>query len=197
MTGSERARLGRRRGAWDRSSRPLSLPPVEVFTPSVKIFGRNGKEAALHSGMQRSLASGLLVVLCLCSAPGALAGGAPEPRKHFKQGDAYPYIFRAEPYLATHGPVQMRFGGAAPECPERFAPPLLQAPKPEAKPKADVVENGPDKPGKEQGGAAQPQRDLNLKRIPDELMEFFSATEGRPVTRSYLFDPIFQPALPV
>jgi hypothetical protein len=151
----------------------------------------------LHCGMQRSLALGLLVVLSLSGAPGVLAGGAPEPRKQFKQGDSYPYIFRPEPYLATNGPVQMRFGAPAPECPERFAPPLLQPSKAEAKPKADVAEPSPDKPGKQQGVAAPPQRDLNLKRIPDELMEFFSATEDRPVTRSYLFDPIFQPALPV
>ncbi len=147
--------------------------------------------------MQRSIVSGLLIVLSLSGAPGVLAGGAPEPRKQFKQGDAYPYIFRPEPYLATSGPVKMRFGVPAPECPERFAPPLLQAPQAEHKPKADLAESSPEKPGKEQGPAAPPQRDLNLKRIPDELMEFFSATEGRPVTRSYLFDPIFQPALPV
>lgn len=151
----------------------------------------------MHCGMQRSLASGLLVVLSLGGAPSVFAGGAPEPRKHFKQGESYPYVFRPEPYLATHGPVQMRFGGAAPECPERFAPPLLQAAKPENKPKPDGVERAPEKPGKEQGAGGQPQRDLNLKRIPDELMDFFSATEGRPVTRAYLFDPIFQPALPV
>ncbi len=137
------------------------------------------------------------MVLSLSGVSGVFAGGAPEPRKQFKQGDSYPYIFRPEPYLATHGPVQMRFGAPAPECPERFAPPLLQPAKAENKPKPDVTEPPQEKPLKEPGAGAPQQRELNLKRIPDELMEFFSATEGRPVTRSYLFDPIFQPALPV
>jgi hypothetical protein len=36
----------------------------------------------------------------------------------------------------------------------------------------------------------------DFSKVPDEVLEYFKNTEGRPLRRDYLFDPIFQPALP-
>jgi hypothetical protein len=36
----------------------------------------------------------------------------------------------------------------------------------------------------------------DFSKLPDEVLEYFKNTEGRPLRRDYLFDPIFQPALP-
>ena len=44
----------------------------------------------------------------------------------------------------------------------------------------------------EAGGGRE---EIDFNRIPSEVLDFFKNTEGRPVSRAYLFDPIFQPAL--
>ena len=36
----------------------------------------------------------------------------------------------------------------------------------------------------------------DFTKVPDEVLDFFKNTEGRPVRRAYLFDPIFQPVMP-
>ena len=103
----------------------------------------------------------------------------------------------------------MRFAAAPPGCENRHAPPLTPAakglpkqepPAPEAKPPpspepapALFTEQAFPAPK----DAQPPKRDTHdFSKVPDEVLEYFKNTEGRPLRRDYLFDPIFQPALP-
>ncbi len=152
----------------------------------------------------------------LLSAIPAMAGGDDlTPRKTFRQGTTYPFIFRPECYLPTFGPVPLRFAMPAPECHARRAPALTPAAKglPKEEPAAPVeTTTPPPAPVPDLGlGApsaldpafpapvdAQPPKPSNhdFSKVPDEVLEYFKNTEGRPLRRDYLFDPIFQPALP-
>ena len=129
-------------------------------------------------------------------------------RPHFRESAIYPFVFRAESYLATNGPVPMRFAPAPPHCPERNAPALTPAakgveifgPPASAKSSDTAPAEEPDDSGKvahtAPTNAPSPARDeIDFGRVPNEVLDFFKNTEGRPIKRSYLFDPIFQPAL--
>ena len=134
---------------------------------------------------------------------------AAPPRLHFRESGTYPFVFRAESYLATNGPVPMRFAPAPPRCEERNAPALTPAAKgaelfgPPAS--AKISDASPEEDPNESGkvtrpalnNAPAPARDeIDFGRVPNEVLDFFKNTEGRPIKRSYLFDPIFQPAVP-
>jgi len=141
------------------------------------------------------------------TAPTAQAGETTPARPHFRQSGTYPFVFRADSYLASGAPPAMRFAPALPHCPERNAPALTPAAK-------GVEVFGPDAalkteppPITEENDAAEkvthpaptpppPRDEIDFGRLPNEVLDFFKNTEGRPVRRSYLFDPIFQPATP-
>lgn len=152
-----------------------------------------------------------LSILLLLTVPAALpvarAGDTAGPRKEFHQSSTYPFVFRADSYLSSTGPAPMRFAPAVPSCAQRTPPPLTEAAKPAARPDPAAATKTPAETS-ETGAATttarvpptntpQPPRDdIDFARVPDEVLDFFKNTEGRPVRRAYLFDPIFQPALP-
>ena len=145
--------------------------------------------------------SGLLFAAFLVPAHFACAGEGGPPRQQFKQSLLYPFIFRPECYLAGAGPLPLRFSAEKPACGERNPPPLTGEAKGGAKKEAPVVETkateppGPAFPAPAEAQA--PKRDTHdFTRVPDEVLDFFKNTEGRPLRRDYLFDPIFQPAQP-
>lgn len=155
----------------------------------------------------------------LASGMAAQAGGTDlTPRKQFRQSSTYPFIFRPECYLANRGPAPLRFAAAGPECHERRAPALTQAakgvveekpalpveppapapaPAPAAPDLAAPIPLGPE-PAFPAPTDAQPPKTgtHDFSKVPDEVLEYFKNTEGRPLRRDYLFDPIFMPALP-
>lgn len=132
------------------------------------------------------------------------------PRLHFRESGTYPYVFRSESYLATQGPVSMRFAPAHPLCEERNAPALTPAAKgvelfgPPAQAKSNEAASSEKDPNDSEkathpapsNGPAPARDDIDFGRVPNEVLDFFKNSEGRPVRRSYLFDPIFQPAVP-
>ena len=145
-----------------------------------------------------------LPILALSLAGPARAGDPVVPRQQFKESVTYPFIFKADGYLASRGPLPMRFGNAGPQCEQRQppAPPVIAKtePAPEA-PAADA--KTPAEPHSPQEGAVSTTVESSSKReqadfskVPDEVLDFFKNTEGRPVRRAYLFDPIFQPVMP-
>ena len=153
----------------------------------------------------RNLSTFLLLALSAATPP-AWAGDSVVVRKEFHQSSTYPFVFRAASYLASTGPAPMRFAPTAPHCPERNAPPLTGAAK-----GADTQDDAaaskiaaataaattPAPAHAAPANAPQPPRDdIDFARVPGEVLDFFKNTEGRPVRRAYLFDPIFQPALP-
>jgi hypothetical protein len=150
----------------------------------------------------RSL-SGLLFAAILVPADFSCAGDGEPPRKHFKESLLYPFTFRPECYLAGPGPLPLRFAAEKPACGDRNPPPLTGEAKSGPKKEAPAVET---KPADTQAPSAAfpppaeaqpPKRDNHdFSRVPDEVLDFFKNTEGRPLRRDYLFDPIFQPALP-
>jgi hypothetical protein len=160
----------------------------------------------------------LLIIGVFLSGSVARAGGDDlTPRKQFRQSSTYPFVFRPDCYLATSGPVPLRFAAAGPVCHERRAPALTLAAKgtPKEEP-ATPVEKAAPAPAPAPAATsdlsapaaldpafpaptdAQPPRPstLDFSKVPDEVLEYFKNTEGRPLRRDYLFDPIFQPALP-
>lgn len=153
----------------------------------------------------------IITLLTLSAATSPLfAGEDAVARKEFRQSGSYPFVFRSDSYLAGTGPAPMRFAPAAPLCPQRNAPPLLGAAKGAAKPDSSAATKNPAEAGAANGSATapapvhpapenapQPPRDdIDFARVPGEVLDFFKNTEGRPVRRAYLFDPIFQPAVP-
>jgi len=156
----------------------------------------------------------LLSLALLLPAAAAWAGGDDvAPRKSFRQSSTYPFVFRPESYLATGGPVPMRFGPPPPPCHERRAPSLTPAaqgvpreepaipvektpPAPEPEPvEPEPATPEPLFPPPTDAPAPQPGAH-DFSKVPDEVLEYFKNAEGRPLRRDYLFDPIFQPALP-
>ncbi len=156
----------------------------------------------------RHLSTFLLLALS-AGAPPSWGGDTAPARTQFHESKSYPFVFRAESYLAATEPVPMRFAPAAPHCPERNAPPLFGAARGVEKPdpaeaakalaeaaaaKAAAAPE-PAHPAPVNGPHAQ-RDDIDFARVPDDVLDFFKNTEGRPVRRAYLFDPIFQPAIP-
>lgn len=152
----------------------------------------------------------ILATFTLCAHSQA-GGDGSEPRKQFHQSSIYPYIFRAECYLATNGPTPMRFSAPLPACGNRKAPELTREAKGLPKPEVPaplllhpVVEPqpAPPEPAPEPAFPAPTDAQLpkssahDFTKLPDEVLEYFKNAEGRPLRRDYLFDPIFQPALP-
>lgn len=160
-------------------------------------------------GMQKPSISLVTALTCFINVQVGRAGDAAGERKQFKESTAYPFVFRPDCYLPATGPVPMRFAKNPPLCAQRSAPPLLGAAKgglkpeqaPPAKPVLEAALPNPQSgvkptfPPPENAPAAPPET-TNFAKVPDEVLDFFKNTEGRPVRRNYLFDPIFQPAVP-
>jgi hypothetical protein len=104
----------------------------------------------------------------------------------------------------------MRFAAQPPLCSERNAPPLTGNAKGVQKPAPATATIIATEAAAANGTAAEPaaahsaptnaprpqHEDIDFSRVPDEVLDFFKNTEGRPIRRAYLFDPIFQPAIP-
>lgn len=146
------------------------------------------------------------ILTCIAvGATGSLRAGDPVvTRQQFKESVTYPFIFKAEGYLASKGPLPMRFGNALPKCEQRQppAPPVIA--KKDAPAEASAVESKGtgELPAPEETAttitmkAASKMEQPDFSKVPDEVLDFFKNTEGRPVRRAYLFDPIFQPVTP-
>ena len=146
----------------------------------------------------------LIFTLTLAVSGLARAGEPVVPRRQFKETAAYPFIFKADSYLAGRGPLPMRFAAAGPSCEKRQPPAPPIAVKSEGTSEPSTTDA---KPSAEQ--AAEPassssamvettarREHPDFTKVPDEVLDFFKNTEGRPVRRAYLFDPIFQPVMP-
>ena len=155
----------------------------------------------------------LILATLTFSAHSQAGGDGSEPRKQFHRSSTYPFVFRPECYLATNGPTPMRFAAPLPGCENRRAPELTPAAKglPKQEPPAPVPPPAPvtvpmPTPGlpptpepafPAPTDAQMPKSSAHdFSKLPDEVLEYFKNTEGRPLRRDYLFDPIFQPALP-
>ena len=155
----------------------------------------------------------VLLAAALAGAPARAGDAVAEPaRKQFRQSSTYPYVFQPDCYLATKGPVPLRFSVAAPGCSQRSAPPLIEAAKGKEKAAAaapapapatgtEVISTTahPDaayQPPVEKHEEEQPADAVDFKRAPEEVLEFFRNNDGKAGKRIYLFDPIFQPVLP-
>lgn len=153
-----------------------------------------------------------------CGIGTAFAGETMVERKEFKQSQTYPYVFRPVCYLATSGPVPLRFAVNPPDCGDRRPPKLTGAaksnPKPEvaakpdapipglpkepvapATPPAPIAATPPAFPPPTNAPAPKPPA-VDFSQFPADLVEAFKKGREAGDTRNYLFDPIFQPALP-
>lgn len=158
------------------------------------------------------------LLVATCGLGTASAGETVVERKEFKQSQTYPYVFRPVCYLSTSGPVPLRFAVNAPDCGDRRPPKLTAAAKNNPKPAITANSDAPI-PGLAQEAAlspALPQPALStppayppptnapapkppavdFSQFPAELVEAFKKGRETVDTRNYLFDPIFQPALP-
>ena len=150
----------------------------------------------IHPAATRTLAAVLLSVVAT-----AQAGDDVVPRRAFRESRTYPYVFQPEGYLATSGPVPMRFEQAPPKFSKRLAPPLPPAAKAPEKPILPLIEPKVEPPGKTSKGGKKeelplPELEPDLGKVPEEVLGFFREKEANPGKRIYLFDPIFQPARP-
>lgn len=144
----------------------------------------------------------LISLLTLAVSGLARAGDPVVPRRQFRETPAYPFIFKADSYLAGRGPLPMRFAAAGPSCESRKPPvaPSLVKSEASAEPKATDAKPSTEQPAEPAPSAvvettARRERP-DFTKVPDEVLDFFKNTEGRPVRRAYLFDPIFQPVMP-
>ena len=133
----------------------------------------------------------------------ARAGDSVAPRQQFKESVTYPFVFKADGYLASKGPLPMRFGNAAPPCERRQppAPPVIAKKEPPAETPLSETKSPAETHPQEAAPAitveaASKREQPDFAKVPDEVLDFFKNTEGRPVRRAYLFDPIFQPVMP-
>lgn len=163
-----------------------------------------------------------LILIAACGAGTALAGGEATERKEFKQSQTYPYVFRPVCYLATSGPVPLRFSVGAPDCGDRRGPLLTSAARHTPKPEPPVltatpipgipVEPAPAPapvatttttastqppafPPPANAPAPKPPT-VDFSQFPAELVEAFKKGRESADARNYLFDPIFLPAVP-
>jgi hypothetical protein len=163
----------------------------------------------------RNIARSLLAALC--GLVSARAGESTIERKEFKQAQSYPYVFRPVCYLATSGPVPLRFSVSPPECGDRRPPklpdharstPKPEAPSPPAPPAtpepaptpatstpAPLSTPAPAYPPPTNAPAPKPPT-VDFSQFPAELVEAFKRGREGADTRNYLFDPIFVPAVP-
>ena len=161
-----------------------------------------------------------LILLTACGLASAYAGGSAVDRQEFKQSQTYPYVFRPVCYLATSGPVPLRFAVSPPDCGDRHAPKLPAAAKNTPKPEvAAALPTNPPIPGVAQenvivtsaptppstnspafppptNAPAPKPPAVDFSQFPVELVEAFKKGRESAEARNYLFDPIFQPALP-
>ena len=144
----------------------------------------------------------LIFILTLAVSGLARAGEPVVPRRQFKETSAYPFIFKADSYLAGRSPLPMRFAAAGPSCETRKPPAPPSLVKSEAAAESTATDA---KPSAEQTAEPAPaavvenivkREHPDFTKVPDEVLDFFKNTEGRPVRRAYLFDPIFQPVMP-
>jgi hypothetical protein len=157
------------------------------------------------------------LLVALCAVGSARAGESTIERKEFKQSQSYPYVFRPVCYLATSGPVPLRFSVSPPECGDRHPPKLpdkaRHTPKPEAPstpPPPTAPEAAPTPvpptptasstpaptyPPPTNAPAPKPPT-VDFSQFPAELVEAFKKGRESADTRNYLFDPIFVPAVP-
>ena len=146
----------------------------------------------------------LLFTLTLAVSGLVHAGEPVVSRRQFKETVTYPFIFKPDNYLAGRGPLPMRFSAAGPSCEKRQPPAPPPFVKNEAVPDLSATDA---KPSAEQPAEPAPtpsavvettakHEQPDFAKIPDEVLDFFKNTEGRPVRRAYLFDPIFQPVMP-
>lgn len=150
----------------------------------------------IHPAATRSLAAALMAVVAT-----ARAGDDAVPRKTFRESRTYPYVFQPEGYLATSGPVPMRFEQALPKFSKRTAPPLPAAARAPEKPVLPPIEPKVEPPEKNSKRGKKeelplPELEPDLGKVPEEVLGFFREKEANPGKRIYLFDPIFQPARP-
>ena len=132
------------------------------------------------------------------------AGEPVVARQQFKEAVTYPFIFKADGYLAGQGPLPLRFASAGPKCEQRQppAPPLLAKTEPPANASAaDAKAPAGSSVAQEAAPAvtvesSSKREQPDFSKVPDEVLDFFKNTEGRPVRRAYLFDSIFQPVTP-
>lgn len=161
-----------------------------------------------------------LLLVTACGLGTAHAGGSGNERKEFKQSTTYPYVFRPVCYLATSGPVPMRFAVNPPECGDRRAPLLTGAAKSNPKPELSLALDAPipglaaepapapapvvPQPAPSAAPAFPPPANapapkppaVDFSQFPADLVEAFKKGREAGDSRNYLFDPIFQPALP-
>ena len=98
----------------------------------------------------------------------------------------------------------MRFAAAGPSCEARRPPAPPSPAKPDAAPEPSPTDAKPSAeapPAAPLASAAPTEPPAkheppDFSKVPDEVLDFFKNTEGRPVRRAYLFDPIFQPVMP-
>ena len=152
--------------------------------------------------MRHELASTFLLSLAL---GGLVHAGDPVlPRKQFKESVAYPFVFKPESYLAGRGPLPLRFASAGPSCEARRppAPPVISKSEAATEPSAPGAKPSAEPPPESVPALAasvetpKKHEPPDFSKLPDEVLDFFKNTEGRPVRRAYLFDPIFQPVTP-
>ena len=156
-----------------------------------------------------------LLFAALLGGGAAFAGDAVVPRQEFRQSRTYPYVFRPVCYLATKGPVPLRFATSGPECDDRKPPKLPVTAKPEVKAEASPAAQPAPIPAEPEvahsSSTAQPAfpaptnapapkpPTVDFSKFPPELVEAFRRqrdSNSGGDARNYLFDPIFQPALP-
>ena len=146
----------------------------------------------------------IFIGIALGSAGSLRAGDPVVPRQQFKESVTYPFIFKAEGYLAGKAPLPLRFGSAPPKCEQRQppAPPVLAKKDAPVEPSAAEPKAAGEPPQNPEPAAAGTMESASKKeqpdfsKVPDEVLDFFKNTEGRPVRRAYLFDSIFQPVTP-
>ena len=152
--------------------------------------------------MRHDLALVSILALGVCGL--AQAGDPVVTRRQFKESATYPFVFKPDSYLAIRGPLPMRFAAAGPSCEARRPPAPPSAGKPEAAPEPSPAEPKPPAETKPESSSpsaapvepAPKHEPPDFSKVPDEVLDFFKNTEGRPVRRAYLFDPIFQPVMP-
>lgn len=145
------------------------------------------------------------------AAPGAGAATS-------QQAAAYPFVYKQVGYLATTGPVPMRFGPALPGGSDRTPPRIAPVKKPElgrtaeAMGRTEAIESYrsifgrgiPVPPGSAEGGPVLPPAFLDGLGTGgparNEVMEFFQQPppdqDAQKRQNRFLFDPIFQSAPP-
>lgn len=159
-----------------------------------------------------------LLLIAAAAIGTADAGETVVERREFKQSTTYPYVFRPVCYLATSGPVPLRFAVNPPDCGDRRAPKLTAAAKSNPKPALSATPDAPipgiaresipapiaPPPATSTPPAFPPPTNapapkptaVDFSQFPADLVEAFKKGREAGDTRNYLFDPIFQPALP-